>query len=524
LAKNKVKAMKKLSGKSHPAGEKRGRILEQEGVKIPVDTYGGRVYIDWDHNAAVTPLGQLSFFIEFLKRTELFDHWIATCPIKLASNNAPALRDIFGTILLSVLSGHTRYSHITTVRTDKVNAPLLGMKKIVSEDSVRRTLLKIPTEEGVAWLSEELKNCYSGVLNIPWILDVDTTIKCLYGHQEGAVIGYNPKKPGRPSHTYHTYMIANIRMILDVEVMAGNEHSSSHTLPTLFSWLDSIPKTHWPKFLRGDCGFGNDAVMTACEKRGLFYLFKLKQTPNVKHFIGKQMATGDWYNAGQGWEGSSDKLELMGWRNSRRAIVLRRKIKKEFALVDKKALHGQMSLQFANMGENVDAYEYAVLVTNMDEEIITIGTHYRDRADSENNFDELKNQWGWSGYTTNDLHRCRLMARIIALIYNWWTLFSRLIEPDHHLEAITTRPLLLHAVGKQIEHAGQKIIQVSSSHAKFKKVQIALEGLSEFFKSLKPCAEQLSMEERIRRVLYRAFKNFVAPILNDPAKLLLQPG
>ena len=34
--------------------------------------------------------------------------------------------------------------------------------------------------------------------------DVDTTIKPLYGEQEGAELGYNPHKPGRPSRCYHT--------------------------------------------------------------------------------------------------------------------------------------------------------------------------------------------------------------------------------------------------------------------------------------------------------------------------------
>ena len=53
---------------------------------------------------------------------------------------------------------------------------------------------------------------------MPWILDADVTVKTLYGKQEGAVVGYNPHKSGRPSHTYHTYMIANLRLILEVEV------------------------------------------------------------------------------------------------------------------------------------------------------------------------------------------------------------------------------------------------------------------------------------------------------------------
>ena len=516
--------MKLPSVKLHPPGEKSKRTIAQEINRVSVDTYGGRVYIDWDHDTPVTPLGQLSFFIEFLKRTELFDRWVETCPLKLSSPNAPQMRDILGTILLSVLSGHTRYSHITTVRTDKVNAPLLGMNKIVSEDSVRRALLKIPESESVEWLTTELKNCYSEILNIPWILDVDTTVKCLYGHQEGAVVGYNPKKPGRPSHTYHTYMIANIRMVLDVEVMPGNENASSYTLPYLFSWLDSIPLDHRPEFIRGDCAFGTDKVMRECEERKLFYLFKLKQTAKIKRFISESMVSGEWENAGQGWQGSSGKLQLMGWEKPRRVIILRRKIKKEVGVVNKKALSGQKLFQFADMGDDIDAYEYAALVTNMDSEIITLGSHYRDRADSENNFDELKNQWGWSGYTTNDLHRCRMMARMIALIYNWWTLFVRLIEPNYHLEAITSRPLLLHAVGKQIQHAGHKIIQVCSNHAKFKKVELALSQLSDFFKTLRPCAEQLSMKERMQRVLYRAFKKFVSSVVNSPPKLLPQPG
>ena len=78
---------------------------------------------------------------------------------------------------------------------------------------------------------------------------------------------------------------------------------------------------------------------------------------------------------------------------------------------------------------------------------------YRDRASAENAFDELKNQWGWGGFTTRDLNRCQHMARLIALIYNWWSLNVRLADPDHHREAITSRPLLLHGNARQTHHA-----------------------------------------------------------------------
>ena len=40
---------------------------------VAVDTFAGRVHVEWDPAAAVTPLGQLPFFIEFLKVSGLFE-------------------------------------------------------------------------------------------------------------------------------------------------------------------------------------------------------------------------------------------------------------------------------------------------------------------------------------------------------------------------------------------------------------------------------------------------------------------
>jgi len=34
---------------------------------IEVETYAGKIHVEWDPRAAVTPIGQLAFFIEFLK-------------------------------------------------------------------------------------------------------------------------------------------------------------------------------------------------------------------------------------------------------------------------------------------------------------------------------------------------------------------------------------------------------------------------------------------------------------------------
>src|SRR5437773_10424 len=286
----------------HPAGEQPLVVYGKERSVI-ADTFAGRVHVEWEkgEGAAVTPLGQLPFFIEYLKQGGLFDGWVAGCPLSLTSPNAPSKRDILGTVMLSVLAGHRRYAHITTLRCDPVNPPLLAMAKVVSEDAVRRALSKIEAEAGRSWLQEQLDYCTRPLLREPWILDVDTTVKPLYGHQEGAVVGYNPHKPGRPSHVYHTYAIARLRLVLDVDVTAGNQHTSNHTAPGLWGLVDRTPRDCWPQLLRGDAGFGNEAMMREAEGRALPYLFKQRQTARIKRVIARLQASSHWVHAGQGW-------------------------------------------------------------------------------------------------------------------------------------------------------------------------------------------------------------------------------
>ena len=506
---------------THQIGDTKKAKNSSDLGLIPVDTFGGKVHVRWDSQASLTPLGQLAFFIEFLKTGGLFNEWVERCPMIFTSPNAPNKRDILGTILLSVLAGHKRYSHITSICCDNVNPILLGMSKIASEDAVRRSLkYNIEETSGIEWLKKSLLCTYEPLLTESWILDVDTTIKTLYGKQEGAIVGYNPHKPGRPSHVYHSYMISNIRLMLDVEVHSGNQNAGKHTAPGLWSFIEGLAKNRWPDFIRGDCGFGTDEIMTKAESIGLPYLFKLKQSQNVKKLISSCAWQSDWIYAGQKWEGIESKIQLYGWKHSRRVIILRKQVPREVSVLAENQKTGQLELNFGEIETKIRVYEYAVLVTSLKGDVDTIAQHYRDRADSENNFDELKNQWGWLGYTTQDLKRSSIMARVIALIYNWWTLFVRLINPNKHTEALTSRPLLLHAVGKLTTHANQTMLVISSTHGEAKHIHQRLAKISRFFKKLQSSAEQLTSIERWHRILSAAFVKYLKGRILKPPDLI----
>jgi len=134
---------------------------------VGISSFAGPVRVEWDREAALTALGQLSFFIDFLKTAGLFEAFVADCPLRYTSPNAPKARDVLGTAMLSILSGHTRYAHIAALRGDGVVPELLGMKRIVSEDAVRRAFAAIEEEAGAAWLRLHLDDCTAPLLAEP---------------------------------------------------------------------------------------------------------------------------------------------------------------------------------------------------------------------------------------------------------------------------------------------------------------------------------------------------------------------
>lgn len=508
---------------NHPLGEPEPQAPIPTSGPVTLETFGGRIHVDWNPDAAVTPLGQLPFFVEFLHVSGLFDAWVAQCPLRWTSPNAPSKRDVLGTVLLSVLSGHQRYAHINGLRGDGVNPGLLGMTKVVSEDSVRRGFQNMDETEGVRWLQNSLNHVYAPLLSEPWVLDADATIKTLYGHQEGAEVGYNPHKPGRPSQTYHTYMIANLRLILDVEVRGGKQVASKHSSPGLWSLLSRLPREHWPALIRGDRDWGTEANMQAAEQAGLPYLFKLRLTKNTQKLVERLMRGSQWMKTGQGWQAAESELRLTGWSRARRVVVLRRQIPKNLAVVRQREQE-PLQLSFAELtDDDVTVYEYSVLVTSLGNEMLSVAQLYRDRADAENNFDELKNHWGWGGFTTQDIKRCRFMSRITALIYNWWSLFVRLADPHQHTEAITSRPLMLYGIAKQTRHAGQTRLTISSPHAEAGKVEQRYRNIAAFFKELWATAEQLTPLQRWCRILSLALIKYLRGRQLQPPNCLPVP-
>ena len=501
---------------AHPLGEG-GLVSKPSSASWPVDTPGGRVHAEWCHDTPMTREGSLLFFFQFLAAGGRWAELVKSIPLTCHSNNASHPRDVIGTLLLSVLNGHWRYAHINAVRGDGVNPALPGMGRTVSEDVVRRALKKVDEAAALAWLEEQNRAAITPILFLPWIPDIDNTVKPLYGHQEGAEIGYNPHQPGRPSHNYHSCFVANLRLCPGVEVLPGRQHSAKPGMPGLWRILEAMPRPHWPTLIRGDGAYGVESILLQCEARNVPWLFKLKHTLNVKRLVQLCLRRSHWEDAGDGWQYLESQLQLKGWSRRRRVIPVREAPAVAPVGAGQRRRRDHFKPPLAE-GEGWDAQPHpwsgriAVPVTSEASEggFATAATvrHYRERADAGNIIDEAKNQWGWSGYTTQKIVPSRIMAAFIAMVCHWWNLYVRFYDETHHREALTSRPALMQGAGRRVESGGQKRIRVSILHEKAGIITAAITAISGEISRLARAAEQWTIQERWLLLLVRIFRRY----------------
>lgn len=515
-----------MNSTTAPAWCKVPKFAITRDSKLDIPAYGGRLDVKWDPGTKVTPSGGLAYFAVFLKVTGFFDSLCSDFPVDYRSNNSSSRRDIVGTIVLAILFGKDRYVQINALRNDTASMELLGLGKIVSEDTVRRSLRDADGKALDAWLSRHEHEVVDSMLRFAYVIDVDNTVKPIFGHQEGAELGYNPQKPGRPSHNYHTFFIGSARITLGVDILPGKQHSGVCGMRSLWALLDATPRHLWPYLLRGDVGYGSDGIMSEAEARGLPYLFKIKRTGLAKELFAFLSKDDGWTDCGCGWEGREHRIRLSTWKLARRCIFIRRPNVPKVAAIPLERTQlpapdganpapakgpKQLEFDFAKDRKGRE-WDYCILVTNEEKlDLTALSQLYRDRGDCENSFDEFKNQWGWSGFTTHKLKSCRTMARLIAIVANWWNVFCRLADPTAHREAITSRPAYMGIMGRIVESGRKRIIHLTSTHAESEQIQRALGTVAAFFRWLKSTAEHLDEKTRWYVVLRCAFHKLLMP-------------
>jgi hypothetical protein len=125
-------------------------------------------------------------------------------------------------------------------------------------------------------------------------LDIDTTVTPVFGEQEGALRGPNPRYRGRPSYHPILARIAQVGTIIGARLRPGDTGLGELDVEDVEQWVDRTRAAAGPSALitvRIDAGGDCTEILRAIDDKGAWFLVKLKQTPNL---VGAVWATTQW--------------------------------------------------------------------------------------------------------------------------------------------------------------------------------------------------------------------------------------
>ncbi len=224
---------------------------------------------------AISPFGGLASFISFLGQIGYARQVQQHLPFaEPTSNNAIPLAHSLTAFLLAVVVGAQRFAHCEWLRADHVLHTLLGVERFPSDDTIRNFFLRFSQGHVEAfwrplwrWLVLLVKCPLSG-----FALDLDSTVFCREGKQEGARKGFNPRRKGRNSHHPLLAVLAEAQFILHGWLRSGNTGAARGVVPFLQEALAFLPAGTWLRTVRADSGFFDGIFLDFLEERALPYV------------------------------------------------------------------------------------------------------------------------------------------------------------------------------------------------------------------------------------------------------------
>jgi len=284
------------------------------------------------------------------------------------------------------------------------------------------------------------------------VLEVDSTVETLYGSQEGAEVGPNPHKPGRPS--YHP-LLARDRisdLIVHHVLRPGSAGTASDIKSFLHQTLDLAQGegNRREVLARLDSGFESEEALGVLERRGVGYVVKMRATRDVAFHAFDTPARG-WKRVE--FEGNGEiQVTSFPWRRSsawsqaRRVVVLRKR--------ERDQLQGHLF--------DAAGWSYSLFVTDRDWPAEEVARFYDKRADVERTICEIKNDLPIDhvptasfGANAADL-ALKILARNLLVLYRDRGLGLKVRE-----RVMTLRRRYLWVAGRLVRRAGRWLLRLA---------------------------------------------------------------
>ena len=207
------------------------------------------------------------------------------------SNRAYDPAEIVLSFIVSVFMGAARLCHTYVLHYDEPVKRLFGFEQVPSVSTFSRFFRRFTrraVEEVVGALNDDLIQRMRSFHPAGGVtIDFDSSVFDQYGKQEGAVRGYNPKKPGRPSHHPLFALIAEWKWVLHLWLRRGDTVSGSGAVAFFQEVMARKPRWMKVALVRLDSGFFWDSIMEELERLKLLYIVVAKMNARIRSQIGR---------------------------------------------------------------------------------------------------------------------------------------------------------------------------------------------------------------------------------------------
>jgi len=240
-------------------------------------------------------------------------------------------------------------------------------------------------------------------------VDIDTTVMPLFGHQEGAVPGSNPRYHGRPSHHPILARIAETDTVVGARLRPGDTALGDADVEDVEQWLDRTREAAGAKALitvRVDAGGDCAALLGAIHGRGAFFVVKAKQTANL---LGAAMQVKRWHTVDVDASGKPSRqaaeldFQREGWPPGQYRVIAIRTNERD---------SGRQVFLWDGLDLSIQFY-----VTNDHvRDINDLARVYDDRAGIEPLIGELKNGFGIGKASSScfDANEAAFLIKLLA--------------------------------------------------------------------------------------------------------------
>jgi len=282
-------------------------------------------------------------------------------------------------LLYAIIVGLDRINATQILQYNGAFQRIVGLPHFPDQTALRRLLKRLRPRHirQLVRLHDQLR---SALLARPrprssLTFDLDSVVLVLYGHAEGARVGYNPKKRGRRS--YHPLLCfeAHRQEFWHGSLRPGNTVAATGAVPFLRVCLAKVPPglARSRIRVRGDSGFFGKRVIEFLDGEGVGYAIVAKEYAPIK-----TRARGCRFTKlRSGWEVGEFQYQPGGWRAPHRFVVVRRPIPTD-------PVEAKQLTLFTDK-----KYAYHVLVTNLRTEAWRVWRFYAQRARIEKHIREL---------------------------------------------------------------------------------------------------------------------------------------